>query len=326
MKLVVVTGCLGFIGMHVTKACLSMGWKVYGIDKKSYAANDIDDLFQFCGGLRYWDNFKFLEADICDLKDVPSCEYIINTAAETHVGNSIIDSADFIQTNINGVKNLLDIIRRKPANISRKPILLHFSTDEVYGDILEGSHTEDSPLFPSNPYSASKASADMLIKAWSRTYDIEYVIVRPANNYGMYQYAEKLIPLVVKHLQIGRKIRLHDKGKPVRNWLHAEDTARAIIKIIESGQTNEIFNISGNFEQANNDTVLKIINSYFNDSYKILYEDVESLLDLSYVRKGQDVRYSVDDSKLRELGWEPKKDFDKEIDLIVEHYKNYFRW
>ncbi len=326
MKLVVVTGCLGFIGMHVTKACLEKGWKVYGIDKGTYAANELDDLFQFCDGLKHWENFSFIEEDICTIGDIPSCDYVINTAAETHVGNSIIDSKDFIQTNINGVKNLLDIIRRKPANISRKPILLHFSTDEVYGDIVRGSHTESSPLAPSNPYSASKASADMLIKAWARTYGIEYLIVRPANNYGMYQYPEKLIPLVVKHLQVGRKIRLHNEGKPIRNWLHAHDTANAVIKIIESEKVNEHYNIPENFEQTNNKKNKKIVNSYFNRSHKIFYENVENLLDLCYIREGQDVRYAVDDSKLRKLGWRPEKIFDEEIDSIVEHFKNNFRW
>jgi len=325
VKLVVVTGCLGFIGMHVTKACLKRGWRVYGIDKSTYAANGIEDLFEMCRDLDLT-NFTFAEADICDLKDIPNCDYIINVAAETHVGNSIIDSADFIHSNVTGVKNILDIIRRKPSNVSRKPILFHFSTDEVYGDITEGSFTEESPLNPSNPYSASKASADMLIKAWARTYGIDYLILRPANNYGNHQYPEKLIPLVVKLLQQHKKIRLHDEGKPYRSWLHAEDTAQAVVKIVESGVVNEIFNIEGGFEQKNKDTVRKIINSYFSGSCATEYEGIDKLLDLSYRREGQDVRYSVDDSKLRKLGWKPEKIFDQEIDLIVKHYKNHFRW
>jgi len=325
VKSVVITGCLGFIGMHVVRACLSKGWRVYGIDKQTYAANRHGDLFLFCEGLDL--QYLSLEfADICELKDIPNCDYIINIAAETHVGNSIIDSTDFIQSNINGVKNLLDIIRRKLNNVQSKPILLHFSTDEVYGDIAEGSFTEESPLNPSNPYSASKASADMLIKAWARTYGLNYLILRPANNYGPYQYPEKLIPLVVKLLQQGKKVRLHDEGEPFRSWLHAADTAQAVVKIVESGVVNEIFNVEGGFEQKNKDTVRKIINSYYNSSYDIEYEDMDSLLELSYKRAGQDVRYSVDDTKLRNLGWKPEKAFDEEIDSIVEYYKHHFRW
>ena len=325
MKSVVITGCLGFIGMHVTKACLSKGWRVYGIDKRTYAASKHGDLLQFCKGLDL-QYFSLKHADICELKDIPNCDYIINIAAETHVGNSIVDSTDFIQSNINGVKNLLDIIRRKPDNVQSKPIFFHFSTDEVYGDIAEGSFAEESPLNPSNPYSASKASADMLIKAWARTYGLNYLILRPANNYGPYQYPEKLIPLVVKLLQQGKKVRLHDEGEPFRSWLHAADTAQAVVKIVESGVVNEIFNVEGGFEQKNKDTVRKIINSYYNSSYDIEYEDMDSLLELSYKRAGQDVRYSVDDTKLRNLGWKPEKVFDEEIDSIVEYYKHHFRW
>ena len=166
----------------------------------------------------------------------------------------------------------------------------------------------------------------MLIKAWARTYGIDYLILRPTNNYGTYQYPEKLIPLVVKLLQQGRKIRLHNGGEPYRNWLHASDTASAVIKIIESGAVNEIFNVAGGFEQKNYDTVCKIVNSYYNGRHDKEYVGCNDLLDLSYERKGQDVRYAVDDTKLRNLGWKPEKSFDQEIDHIVEHFKNHFRW
>jgi dTDP-glucose 4,6-dehydratase len=256
MKLVVITGCLGFIGSYVTKKCLDLGWKVLGIDNFTYAANE--DLVGFFFQ-EYADNFDFIRSDIADLEYLPDCDYVINTAAETHVGNSIIDSKDFLKSNINGVQNLLDLIKNKPNNVDRRPILFHFSTDEVYGDIADGEHTEEDHLNPSNPYSASKAAADMLIKAWARTYGIEYIIFRPTNNYGEYQYPEKLIPLSVKLLQRDKKIRLHDEGKPIRNWLHAEDTASAVISIINSGKTNEIYNVAGGFEQENRETVKKII-------------------------------------------------------------------
>jgi dTDP-glucose 4,6-dehydratase len=157
--------------------------------------------------------------------------------------------------------------------------------------------------------------------AWARTYGIEYLIARPTNNYGINQYPEKLIPLSVKNLQRGKKIRLHDSGQPTRIWLHAEDTVSAIMTIIDSGNVNEIYNISGDFEQRNLDTVKKIIR-HFNGTY----DEWDKHTDLSYVRQGQDVRYSLDDTKIRKLGWKPKKVFDNEIPSIVQYYKKNFIW
>jgi dTDP-glucose 4,6-dehydratase len=316
MKLVVITGCLGLIGSHLTKQCLDMGWQVYGIDSVTYAANK-NLIYEF----GEYDNFTFVKEDIANLDYLPDCDYVINVAAESHVGNSIVDSNDFIHTNVLGVKNLLDLIRKKQYNVSEQPIFLHFSTDEVYGDIETGSHVETDILKPSNPYSASKASSDMLIFAWARTYGIKYIILRPTNNYGIGQYPEKLIPVSVKMLQRGKKIRLHDEGEPIRNWLHADDTAAAVVKIIESGNVNEIYNIAGGFEQKNKETVRKIINHYFKDKKEYL-----NFVDLGYTREGQDVRYSLDDSKIRSLGWKPVKNFDDEIGLIVEYYKKHFKW
>tara|TARA_R110000824_G_scaffold27012_3_gene92227 strand:- start:233 stop:1192 length:960 start_codon:yes stop_codon:yes gene_type:complete len=319
MKLVVITGCLGLIGSHITRKCLLKGWKVYGIDKCTYAAN-IELLPDFCND----ENFTFFQEDITDLKYLPDCDYVINVAAESHVGNSIIDSHDFIHSNVVGVKNLLDLIRKKPRNVDDQPVFFHFSTDEVYGDITEGEHIETDVLKPSNPYSASKAAADMFILAWTRTYDMKYLILRPTNNYGIGQYPEKLIPICVKHLMRGKKIRLHDAGKPVRNWLHSDDTASAVIKIIESGVTNEIFNVAGGFEQKNVDTTTQIIENFFNfercDYDPLLY------LDLQFKRQGQDVRYALNDDKLRNLGWKPKKIFKDELPKIVEYYKKNFKW
>jgi dTDP-glucose 4,6-dehydratase len=316
MKLVTITGCLGLIGTYVTAQCLKQGWKVYGIDKCTYAAN-IDFLECF----KENPNFTFLQEDITTLRQLPDCDYVINIAAESHVGNSIIDSTDFIQTNVVGVKNLLDLIRHKASNVSDAPIFFHFSTDEVYGDIVDGEHRETDLLKPSNPYSASKAAADMLIVAWARTYDIKYVILRPTNNYGIGQYPEKLIPVSVKLLMRNKKIKLHDAGQPIRNWLHAEDTASAVITILESGATNEIFNVAGGYEQRNLLTVKKIINCYFGAQ-----TDAEPFMDLAHSRIGQDIRYALNDKKLRALGWAPQKQFDQEIENIVEYYKQNFKW
>jgi len=317
MKLVVITGCLGLIGSHITRKCLDLGWQVYGIDKCTYAAN-----VKFIDQFKSYKNFTFLKQDIATLKHLPDCDYIINLAAESHVGNSIVDSTDFIHTNVMGVKNLLDLIRKKPKNVDDLPVFFHFSTDEVYGDIVEGDHTETDNLKPSNPYSASKAAADMLIAAWSRTYGLNYVIVRPTNNYGVGQYPEKLIPLVIKLLQRGKKVRLHNKGEPTRNWLHSEDTAAAVVSIINSGIKNEIFNIAGNIEQKNIDTVTKIIDCFHDQKI----EDYTDFLDLGYERLGQDVRYALNDEKIKSLGWSPVKVFDEEIVKIVDFYKEDFKW
>lgn len=315
MKVVYVTGCLGFIGSYVTRECLQKGWYVRGIDKCTYAAN-LDLLEEF----NQYPNFVFEQKDIYDITFLYDCDYIINTAAETHVGNSIISSDEFIHSNINGVHNLLELIRNHRQEGQHTPTLLHFSTDEVYGDIETGAHVETDLLKPSNPYSATKAAADQLILAWSRTYNLPYIIVRPTNNYGIGQYVEKLIPKSCKYLKLNKKIPLHNNGTPVRNWLHAKDTANAVVTIIEAGIKNEIYNICGGFEQNNITTCEKIIKEYFGDINPYDY------IDTSYSRVGQDVRYALDDSKLKSLGWKPTADFDKELPEIVKYYKNKFIW
>jgi dTDP-glucose 4,6-dehydratase len=316
MKIVYVTGCLGFIGSYITRKCLERGWYVKGVDKITYAANKnlLEEFEQY-------ENFSFVHCDINDLKFLYDCDYVINTAAETHVGNSITDSNDFIRSNIDGVHNLLQLIKNHRGENVKKPILFHFSTDEVYGDIDAGAHTETDLLKPSNPYSATKAAADMLIMAWARTYNLSYIIVRPTNNYGIGQYVEKLIPKVCKYLKIGKKVPLHNNGTPVRNWLHADDTANAVMQIIDSGVENQIFNICGGFEQSNLETVKKIF-----DASGISSEKVNTYIDFSLNRPGQDVRYALDDSKLQKLGWKANKVFDDELKEIVKYYKNKFVW
>jgi dTDP-glucose 4,6-dehydratase len=314
-KIVYVTGCLGFIGSYVTRKCLERGWHVRGIDKITYASNP-NLLYEF---LEY-PNFVFEEKDINDIEFLYECDYFINTAAETHVGNSIVKSEDFLYSNVNGVYHILELLRNYRQESTTLPTFIHFSTDEVYGDIENGSHGEKDILKPSNPYAATKAAADQLILAWARTYNLPYVILRPTNNYGIGQYVEKLIPKSVKFLSLDRKIPLHNGGTPVRNWLNADDTAEAVMVIIDSKVQNEIFNICGGFEQSNLETVSKIINLMSPN------ENVNDHLDLHIVRVGQDIRYALDDSKLRALGWSPKKIFDQELPKIVEYYKNNFIW
>jgi len=326
-KIVYITGCYGFIGSHITRECLKKGWYVMGVDNLTYAHSN-DAYFEFSKH----PNFKSIIKDINDLEFLYECDYIINTAAETHVGNSIVKSEDFVHSNINGVHNLLELVRNYRAEGKVSPILLHFSTDEVYGDITEGEHTETDILKPSNPYSATKAAADQLITAWNRTYNLPYVILRPTNNYGIGQYVEKLIPKSIKYLTLDKKIPLHNDGTPIRNWLHAYDTAEAVITIIESGVKNEIYNICGGYEQTNLDTVSKIIKLYYpedtvlEETFPLYNDSINQYLDLSYSRQGQDVRYALNDDKLRALGWEPVTIFDKELPDIVKYYKNNFIW
>lgn len=317
MKIVYVTGCLGFIGSYVTRLCLERGWYVFGIDKMTYASN-----IAFLNEFESFENFRFERKDICDIDRLVDCDYFINTAAESHVDNSIRKSDIFLHSNIDGVYNILELLKNYQKEGYVLPVLIHFSTDEVYGDIIDGDHYESDLLKPSNPYSATKAAADQLITAWSRTFGIPYNIVRPTNNYGLGQYVEKLIPKSCKFLGLNRKIPLHNYGTPTRNWLHAKDTASGVIKIIESGEINQIYNIAGGFEQSNIDTVKKIIDVYFDYSVK----DYESFIDFSAVRPGQDLRYALNDDKLRALGWKPTAIFDEEITSIVEYYKQNFIW
>jgi len=315
MKVVYVTGCLGFIGSHVTRACLARKWRVIGVDKLNYASN-----VQFLDEFNLNQNFKFLQQDINDLERLVDCDYVINTAAETHVDNSIMSSDAFLHSNVNGVHHLLELIKQQPRH--KAPILLHFSTDEVYGDILEGRHTEEDRLVPSNPYSATKAAADQLILAWARTFDIKYQILRPSNNYGIGQYVEKLIPKSIKYLSLGKLIDVHNEGTPRRTWLHARDTAQAVLHVIDHGALNEIYNIGANTECANSEVIKKILALYYRDDYTDTWQNYV----LMTKRSGQDLRYSVDDSKLRSLGWNPTANFDQELALVVDYYKNNFIW
>lgn len=316
MKIIYITGCAGFIGSYVTEYFLKLGWMVRGVDKLTYASDEnVVKSFQ-----NDYPNFIFEKKDINDLDYLYDCDYIINCAAESHVDNSIMSSDAFLKSNVNGVHRLLELIKAKRNY--EMPTLIHFSTDEVYGDIKKGSSNEQSLLNPSNPYSATKAAADQLIMAWGRTYNIPYIIVRPTNNYGIGQHPEKLIPKTIKSFTFGKKIPLHEKGTPKRNWLHAYDTARALDFIIASGNINEIYNINGGFEQSNLETVTKIAKVMYPDNW----QDSELYINFDFKREGVDLRYSLNDSKLRKLGWTPTVSFDDELPSIVEHYSKYFVW
>ena len=254
-QIAVVTGCAGFIGITFTRLLLERGWLVYGVEKFTYAANDIEMQILINN---YPDTFMVLKNDIKDIDRLPECDVVFNLAAESDVDNSIVNIDKFIDSNISGVKNLLEIITHKSVQIKHnKPLFFQVSTDEVYGDTMEGSFDETSPLMPSNPYAATKAAADMLIESWSRTHGLDYIIARPSNNYGENQYPEKLIPTAVRCLQRGKKIKLHNSGLPIRSWTHVEDTAEAFILLYEKACRNNIYNIQSDYEQTNFVSLLK---------------------------------------------------------------------
>lgn len=320
IKTAIVTGFAGFLGTTFTKKLLSEGWKVYGIDKFTYVHNKT----LVRANLK---NFTWIQADIANLNSwLPECDVIFNFAAESDVDIGNQSCEDFIESNVNGVRNLLDMINKRIVLRVDKPLFFQISTDEVYGDLTNGSFDESSQMKPSNPYAASKAMADLLIQAYSRTYDINYIIARPSNNYGYHQYPEKLIPLSVKRLSRGKKIKLHDEGKPVRSWTHSEDTANAILTLYEKAERNCIYNISSEFEQTNLETVNKILSAYFMGSLSRQVPNPEQFLDFTYNRPGQDIRYAISCEPVKNLGWSPQRDFDKEILELVQHYKKEFRW
>ena len=322
-KIAVVTGHAGFIGNTFIQKLLEEGWFVYCIDKFTYVSNTLqaNKIYQ-----RYHGKIKSIEENICNLTWLPECDVIFNLAAESDVDVGNQDAIDFVKSNIEGVRNLLSIIQKRILIRSDKPLFFQVSTDEVYGDIKEGSFDESAVLNPSNPYAATKAAADLLIQSWARTHGLEYIIARPSNNYGLYQYPEKLIPLACKRLSRGKKIKLHNKGTPIRTWTHAEDTANALITLYEKAERNRIYNISSEFEQTNYDTITKLINCYFLGTTTRQVPDLENHLDFSYERPGQDVRYAISCEPLRKLGWRPEKEFDKEIKTIVNYYKENWRW
>ena len=300
--IIVVTGGLGFIGKNFVRRCLADGHFVRNIDRMNYAA-DLAVNAEFARS----PNYRFMNADIRDLDFLPECDVLVNFAAESHVDNAISNSRNFCTTNILGVQNLLELARNKM--VAERPRFIQISTDEVYGDISEGSHGENSKLVPSNPYAATKAAADMLVKSWGRTYGIAWNIVRPTNNYGLHQYPEKLIPKSVWRMKRGVPAIMHGDGSYVRSWLHTEDTVDAILTVIEKGDLNRIYNIGSDIELKNID-VLRAIAKLLDVPEQEAWISVED-------RSGQDIRYSLDDKALRALGWRPRRRFIDELATIV---------
>jgi dTDP-glucose 4,6-dehydratase len=315
-RVVAVTGCLGFMGSHFARACLARGWKVWGIDKITYAARPdvLDELERHRA-------FHFTKADIAEMAHLYEVDLLVNFAAETHVDNSIMDPANFVRTNVGGVQNLLELVRGKRNY--EMPTFVQISTDEVYGDGAAGFHTEDAALRPSNPYSASKAAADMLILGWHRTYDIPFKIVRPSNNFGIGQYPEKLIPKTVKYLGLGKPIPVHGDGTNLRNWLHVEDFVAGLMAVVERGEANTIYNLPGTGEARNLDVIRKIVDLYYDGAPP---RPLAELMKTNYVRMGEDIRYSMSNERVARLGWKPTRAFDDELRKVVTYYRETFVW
>lgn len=300
--IIVVTGGLGFIGKNFVRRCLVDRHFVRNIDRMNYAA-DLTVNAEF----ERSPNYRFMKADIRDLDFLPECDVLVNFAAESHVDNAISNSRNFCTTNILGVQNLLELVRNKM--VAERPRFIQISTDEVYGDISEGSHCESSRLVPSNPYAATKAAADMLVQSWGRTYGIAWNVIRPTNNYGLHQYPEKLIPKSAWRMKRGVPAIMHGNGSYVRSWLHTEDTVDAILTIIEKGDINRIYNIGSDTELRNID-VLRAIAKLLDVPEQAAWISVED-------RSGQDIRYSLEDSSLRALGWQPRRRFVDELATII---------
>jgi dTDP-glucose 4,6-dehydratase len=310
---VLVTGGAGFIGSNFARHLLTehRDYEVVVLDKLTYAGRmeTIQDLSDD-------DRFEFVRGDICDVEVVrgalQGCDAVVNFAAESHVDRSIDEPGHFIQTDVFGTYVLLEEARR--ADVSR---YIQVSTDEVYGSIEDGSFTERSPLDPSSPYSASKAGADLLVAAYGHTYGIAAVICRGSNNYGPYQYPEKLIPLCVLNALHGDPLPVYGDGMQVRNWLHVSDYCRALDVVLRKGKPGQTYNFGGPDERPNIEVVRRILELTGRD---------ESLIEHVTDRPGHDRRYSLSSERTAELGWQPRIGFDEGLRSTVDWYRDNAWW
>ncbi|MBP9855626.1 MAG: dTDP-glucose 4,6-dehydratase [Candidatus Omnitrophica bacterium] len=307
-----VTGGAGFIGSEFVRQNASK-YQIIVLDKLTYAADQkrLKDVSKY---------IKFYKTDIADVKKLENTfkkekpTYVIHFAAETHVDRSISDSRPFVTANVVGTQNLVDVSRK--YNIKR---FIHISTDEVYGDTTSRSSrfTETAPLKPNNPYSATKAAGELIVRAAIRTYHFPAIIIRPANNYGPWQYPEKLVPMVILRAMKGKRIPVYGRGKQIREWLHVSDCARGIKKIFTNGKIGEIFNIGSYAERNNLMTVRTILKSM---------NKPKNLIQFIKDRPGHDFRYCVDDSKLRKLGWSPQVRFETGMKETISWYEQHSDW
>jgi dTDP-glucose 4,6-dehydratase len=309
---ILVTGGLGFIGSNFVRYILNSNAEVVNVDAMKYGSNpnnlkDVDE------------RYSFVKGDISDyelmsrlVKDVDA---VVNFAAESHVDRSISSPYPFLQSNVIGVFVLLEALRKNNPDAR----FVHVSTDEVYGDILDGSFSEKDTLMPSSPYSASKAAGDMFVLAYARTYSLHAMVTRCTNNYGMYQFPEKLIPKTIIRTAMGMKIPVYGTGMNVRDWIYVMDHCKAVDLVMRKGEKGKIYNISSGEEKTNLEVVREIL--------RIMGKD-EDLIEFVEDRPGHDIRYSLDSSKIREeLGWKPEYNFKEGIRKTVEWYlENEWWW
>jgi dTDP-glucose 4,6-dehydratase len=323
MRTILVTGAAGFIGSNFVRMLLTRGERVklVVLDKLTYAGNlaNLSDLLA-----KYPEQVVFVKGDIGDkalvekLFDEHGIKEVVHFAAESHVDRSIMSSGPFIQTNVVGTQVLLDVAKQKGVDK-----YLQVSTDEVYGTLPENQpdvkFTEETPLAPNSPYSASKAGGDVLVRSYFHTHHMPVLITRCSNNYGPYCFPEKAIPLFVTNLMEGKKIPLYGDGLNVRDWLYVEDHCDAIWTVLNKGTAGEVYNIGGNNELTNRQLVEKILAAMG----KTWDEGVQHVKD----RPGHDRRYAIDASKIkRELGWEPKHRFEEAIRATIQWYRDNQDW
>lgn len=312
MKLFI-TGGAGFIGSNFVRYILTKykDYSVVNLDKLTYAGN-----LKNLSDVERNKNYSFVKGDICDKNVVEramkGCDVVLNFAAESHVDRAIADAGSFIQTDVYGTYVLLQAARK--LNVKR---FVQISTDEIYGSIEKGSFTEESPLNPRNPYSASKAGADMTALAFFNTYKMPVIITRTSNNFGPYQYPEKLIPLFITNVLEGKKVPLYGDGRNVRDWIFVEDNCSGIDVVMHKGKIGEVYNISANNERENVEITKMVLRKLGKD---------ESFVEYVKDRPGHDRRYSIVSEKVRKLGWEPEHDFDTAMDKTIEWYKKNVVW
>lgn len=308
-----VTGGAGFIGSNYVNMLLG-GQLGENVEKVT-----VYDALTYAGDLRNLEDvkqderFNFVRGNITDVpllhEVLPGHDVVINFAAESHVDRSITDPAAFIETNVKGVQSLLDASMR--SSITK---FLQVSTDEVYGSIQTGSWTEESPLEPNSPYAASKAAAELIVRAYVKTYNFNVVTTRCSNNYGPRQYPEKMIPFFISKLLQDEPVTLYGDGSNRRDWLHVDDHCRGVQIVLEKGVTGESYNIGGGFELSNLELTQHLLESLGKP---------QSLIEFVVDRLGHDFRYSVNDTKLRQLGYEPKVAFTEGIKTTIEWYKSH---
>ncbi|TKJ17934.1 dTDP-glucose 4,6-dehydratase [Candidatus Woesearchaeota archaeon B3_Woes] len=313
-KKIFITGGCGFIGSNFIKLLLNeTEYQIINYDMLTYAGN-LNNLKEDEKNPKYF----FIKGDICDkervLKSLEGCDVLINFAAESHVDRSIKNASNFITTNILGTSILLDAA--KELGIKK---FIQISTDEVYGSLTkeDSSSKEEDILKPSSPYSSSKASAELLALSYYKTHKLPVIITRSSNNYGLYQYPEKLIPLFIINLINNKKVSLMGKGENIRDWIHVEDNCRGILNIIEKGKVGEIYNIGGENEKTNMEITKCILDEFNKD---------ESWIKEIPHRLGHDFRYSLDCSKIKQLGWKPKYTFQEGMKKTIKWYRENPSW